>query len=195
MPGTPKDQKRALRAEIRERRRIMTAAARTAAAGALQTRLEGLCADLGARSLACYLSATTEPNTRPFLNAIFARGTRILLPVTRDDGLLDWVAADGHSEIEGRFGIPEAVGEVQPPIAINEMDLILIPALAVDRQGNRLGQGRGYYDKTLGSMDRCPPVYAVVFDSEVFDRIPIEGNDRRVDGAVCPHATLTFRTH
>ncbi len=51
-------------------------------------------------------------------------------------------------------------------IAVNDVDLMIIPAAAVDRTGMRMGWGRGYFDKTIGSMENCPPVYAVIFDSE-----------------------------
>ena len=64
------------------------------------------------------------------------------------------------------FGLPEPDGELLGPIAVNDVDLLVIPAAAVGRDGMRLGWGRGYFDKTLGSMEGCPPVYAVIFDSE-----------------------------
>ena len=64
--------------------------------------------------------------------------------------------------------------------AVNDVDLMLIPAAAVDRDGTRLGWGRGYFDKTLGSMERRPPTYAVVFDSEFVDVVPSEPHDQPV---------------
>ena len=70
--------------------------------------------------------------------------------------------------------------------------LILVPAAAVDRTGMRLGWGRGYFDKTLGSMDRRPPVFAIVYDSEVLDELPREAHDQGVDGVVTPSAIHRF---
>ncbi|WP_277951715.1 5-formyltetrahydrofolate cyclo-ligase, partial [Microbacterium lacticum] len=73
------------------------------------------------------------------------------LPITRVDGLLDWAVADPTGDIaEGLFGVPEPVGEVLSPSAVNDVDLLIIPAAAVDRTGMRLGWGRGYFDKTIG---------------------------------------------
>jgi 5-formyltetrahydrofolate cyclo-ligase len=69
-----------------------------------------------------------------------------------------------------------------------------VPAAAVDATGMRLGWGRGYYDKTLGSMERCPPVYAVIFDSELVDEVPRERHDQAVDGVVTPTRTVEFST-
>ncbi|GMA28440.1 5-formyltetrahydrofolate cyclo-ligase [Arenivirga flava] len=181
-------EKRALRAELRERRRTMTVTEREHATEQFGERLRELVAATGARSLSAYLSSTDEPNVRPFLNWAHEQGIRVLLPITRDDGLLDWAVGDGESEREGLFGLPEVVGEVLSPFAIDEVDLILVPAASVDASGMRLGWGRGYFDKTLGSMERRPPAYAVVFDSEFVDVVPSEPHDQPVDGVVTPSA-------
>ena len=74
--------------------------------------------------------------------------------------------------------------------AVNDVDLMIIPAAAVDRTGMRMGWGRGYFDKTIGSMEKCPPVYAVIYDSEVLDELPREVHDQPVDGIVTPSQTL-----
>ena len=155
------DAKRALRAELRERRQMRSQSARDAAARGIRTQLDALTERLGVRSMSCFLSTTTEPGTREFVDAAVARGIRVLLPITRADGLLDWsVAVPGAAVTEGLFGMPEPQGELLGPIAVGDVDLLVIPAAAVARDGMRLGWGRGYFDKTLGSMEGCPPVYA-----------------------------------
>lgn len=195
MAADPTPQKRALRAELRERRRNLPRGERAAATEGITRRLTELTASLEARSVSCYLSAVDEPDTRPFVNGARADGVRVLFPITRADGLLDWTTAtDEEEERVGLFGMPEPVGELLGPIAINDVDLILVPAAAVDATGMRLGWGRGYYDKTLGSMERCPPVYAVVFDSELVDEVPRERHDQAVDGVVTPTRTVRFPT-
>jgi len=195
MAGDETTRKRAIRADLRERRRMRTAVERVAATEGLTARLIELSDRLGARSVACYLSALDEPNTRPFVNHERASGVRVLFPVSRQDGLLDWTAAtDEEEEHIGLFGMPEPLGELLGPIAINDVDLIVVPAAAVDRQGMRLGWGRGYFDRTLGSMERCPPVYAVVFDGEFVDEVPRERHDQAVDGVVTPTRTVEFAT-
>jgi 5-formyltetrahydrofolate cyclo-ligase len=187
------DAKRALRAELRERRQMMSQAARDAAAEGIRAQLDELVARVGARSLSCFLSIPSEPGTRDFVAGAVARGIRVLLPITRKDGLLDWIVATPDGDItEGMFGLPEPVGEVLGPIAVNDVDLMVIPAAAIDRRGMRLGWGRGYFDKTIGSMERCPPVYAVVFDSEVLDEVPSDRHDQPVTGVVTPTQTLTL---
>jgi 5-formyltetrahydrofolate cyclo-ligase len=191
MNGDEGHQKRALRAELRERRRNMTASERERATTALTAKLSELTGRLGARSVAAYLPTADEPNVRGYLDWAEREGIRVLTPVSRDDGLLDWVVATGD-ETEGQFGWPEPVGELLGPIVINDVDLILVPAASVDRTGMRMGWGRGYYDRTLGSMEKCPPVYAVIFDSELVDSVPSEVHDKRVNGVVTPNAIVTF---
>ncbi|KRC49520.1 5-formyltetrahydrofolate cyclo-ligase [Leifsonia sp. Root227] len=189
---TAAHRKRALRAELRERRQNLTSTERAAATAGITRNLIDLATDLSARSVACYLSTPIEPDTRPFLNWMHAQGIRVLLPISREDGLLDWTTGDGETETEGLFGMPEAVGELLGPIAINDVDLIVIPAAAVDASGMRMGWGRGYFDKTLGSMEKCPPVYAVLFDAELVDDVPRERHDQPVDGAVTPTRIVQF---
>jgi 5-formyltetrahydrofolate cyclo-ligase len=185
------DAKRALRAELRERRQLLTPQARETASEGVRAQLDALVDSLGVTSMSCFLSITTEPDTHEFVAAAVERGIRVLLPVTRTDGLLDWAVAGGDIA-EGMYGLPEPVGELLGPIAVNDVDLLVIPAAAVDRRGMRLGWGRGYYDKTIGSMDRCPPVYAVVFDSELVDEVPSDVHDQPVTGVVTPTQTLVL---
>jgi len=186
-------EKRALRAELRERRQLLSDAQRDAAASGIGEQLDVLVAAHDARSISCFLSTPTEPGTHDFVRSAVERGIRVLLPVTRADGLLDWAVADESETIgEGLFGLPEPTGEVLGPIAVNDVDLMIIPAAAVDFSGTRLGWGRGYFDKTIGSMENCPPVYAVIFDSEIFDNLPREMHDQPVTGVVTPTRTLTL---
>jgi len=178
--------KRALRSALRERRRIRTAPERQDADAALTQNLIALTTSLGSRSLAAYLSTPNEPGTRDFVAWACEQGIRVLLPVSRIDGLLDWAPYDGGSEESDSLGMPVPTSELLGPIAINEVDLIIVPAASVDRRGMRMGWGQGYFDKTLGSMESSPPVYAVIFDHELVDTVPSERHDQRVNGVVTP---------
>jgi 5-formyltetrahydrofolate cyclo-ligase len=192
MPDDPTVVKRILRAELRERRQNMPAHERELASEGFTARLQELVGSTGARSLSCYLSMPSEPDTRPFVHWAEANGLRVLFPVTREDGLLDWTVGEEEDEVTGRHGVPEPVGELLGPMAINDVDLILVPAAAVDSEGMRLGWGRGYFDKTLGSMGKCPPVYAIVFDAEFVEEVPREVHDQPVNGVVTPTRIVAF---
>jgi len=186
-------EKRALRAELRERRQLLSDPQREAAASGITEQLDALVEAHGAKSISCFLSTPAEPGTRDFVMRAVRRGIRVLLPVTREDGLLDWAVATDSDEVrEGLWGLPEPTTEVLGPIAVNDVDLMIIPAAAVDGTGTRLGWGRGYFDKTIGSMERCPPVYAVIYDSEVLESLPQEVHDQPVTGIVTPTRTLTL---
>ncbi len=170
----------------------MPSAERATATADLTRQLIALTSTLGPRELTCYLSTPDEPDTRPFLEWTSARGLRVLLPISRDDGLLDWAPFDADDEGVDAVGMPVPTSELVSPIALNDVGLIIVPAAAVDRTGMRMGWGRGYFDKTLGSMDRRPPVFAVVFDGEVLDELPRETHDQGVDGVVTPSAIIRF---
>lgn len=193
MSTEAEQEKRALRADLRERRAQLSDAQRESAAHLIGERLDALIQSLGARSISCFLSTTQEPGTREFVSRAVRRGIRVLLPITRSDGLLDWaVATDDGDVAEGLYGLPEPTGEVLGPIAVNDVDLMIVPAAAVDRTGMRMGWGRGYFDKTIGSMEKCPPVYAVIYDSEILDSLPREVHDQPVSGVVTPTQTLNL---
>jgi 5-formyltetrahydrofolate cyclo-ligase len=187
------DQKRAIRAELRERRRNRTSTQTSQDTIALTVHLRALVDDIGARSLSIYLSLPTEPDVRPFIAWAQSEGLSVLLPVSRDDGLLDWVTAtDALEESMGSLGVPEPTGEVLGPLAINDVDLIVVPAASIDSHGTRLGWGRGFFDRMLGSMSRRPPVFAVVFTDELVDELPNEVHDSPVDGVVTPAGITRF---
>lgn len=157
---------------------------------AICARLIALTEALGAKTILGYLSMPTEPNIRDYLNWADRSGLTVYLPIARQDSTLDWVKWHQETElIKGRFGIPEPTGKIEIP---KNVDLAVLPALAVDFLGGRLGQGGGYYDRTMtNSFDSdSPTTAAVVFDDEVFAELPIEAHDFRVNFAVTPERTL-----
>lgn len=187
-----RDAKSILRAEIRLRRRNRSAAERESATAGLTENLVALVRQRAPALVGCYLSSADEPNTRPFLSWAVDNRLDVLVPVSRADGRLDWVYARGGVEQPGLFGISEMVGEVVAASVFRSVDLLLIPAAAVDRSGMRMGWGRGYFDRALASLEEQPPVFAVVFDDEVRESVPSESHDRPVDGVVTPNRTCQF---
>jgi len=88
----------------------------------------------------------------------------------------------------GNYEILEPIG---PAVNSADLDLILVPALAVDLLGNRLGKGKGFYDRWLeANVDS--KIYAVIFDSEVLDLVPHEAHDKKVNGIVTPTRVITI---
>ena len=154
----------------------------------LNIHLAELCLANGASRIACYLPFGTEPDTELFIDWALENDIEVLLPVSTSDGLLNWVSFDGTTQ-EGIFGFQEASGQIQEPTNI---DLAIIPALAVDSRGMRLGKGKGFYDRALLKFEPLPPVVAVVFEDEILEAIPFEAHDLPVDAAVTPSGIQHF---
>ncbi|QCR19875.1 5-formyltetrahydrofolate cyclo-ligase [Agrococcus sp. SGAir0287] len=184
-------EKRAIRERVRASRRARSDEERRADDAAIADAAIALLEELGARDVAAYLSLPDEPGTDAILAWARDHGVRVLLPIARQDGLLDW-AEQGEAIVEGAFGLPEPTGEVLPPTVLCDVDVILAPASAVDARGMRMGWGRGYFDKALGALGRRPPVYALVHDDEILDAVPAEAHDQPVDGILSPSGRRTF---
>lgn len=144
-----------------------------------------------AATVAAYVSIPGEPGTGPLLETLLARGRHVLLPVVRPDGELDWARHDGPLAAAG-FGLLEPTGPRLGPEAIATADVVLVPALAVDRRGMRLGRGRGYYDRALGRVPVGTPVCALLHDGELLEQVPSEPHDRPVTAAVTPAGLTVF---
>jgi 5-formyltetrahydrofolate cyclo-ligase len=190
--------KQAVRHRIRAERRLRSREQRAADAEALAIVVRELPEIATARCVAVYAAMPGEPDTEPMRRALRARGVRVLLPIVLTDGRLDWADDDGQLRDTERPGGPEPTGPRLGPEAVRAAQVVLVPALAVDTLGHRLGQGAGYYDRMLPLLDPWVPVLAVVHDSEVLDAavepIPAEGHDVPMDAVVTPHRCLRL-TH
>lgn len=176
--------KAALRARNLVRRRLRTSAERTAAAAAVTSALlRGL---TGVRTLAAFVPDETEPGHGRLPAAFTQLGARVLLPVVPDGGgELRW-AVDTGRLTPGRLGLLEPVGPRLGPTAVGTAEVVVVPAVAVARDGARLGRGGGYYDRALGLVRPDAVIVALVFDDEVEDSLPVEPHDRRVTAYVTP---------
>ncbi|MFF3645905.1 5-formyltetrahydrofolate cyclo-ligase [Streptomyces sp. NPDC002564] len=174
--------------------------ARTAAAVLAERALE-LPELAGARTVAAYVSVGGEPGTRALLDALHARGTRVLLPVLLPDNDLDWGRYGGAGSLtpvqhKGKMQLLEPSGDRLGPDAVLAADAVLLPGLAVDARGMRLGRGGGSYDRVLARLERAdadPALVVLLYDSEVVARVPAEAHDRPVHAVVTPSGVRRFR--
>ena len=184
MPREPVAAKEALRECFLDSRRRRSPVERSSAAAAVTTALLGGLA--GVRTLAAYVPEETEPGAGRLPAAYTQLGARVLLPVVPPEGRdLSW-AVDTGRLAPGRYGVKEPVGPRLGLTAIGAADVVVVPALAVDTSGNRLGRGGGYYDRALVHARPDAVLVAVVFDDEVVDELPAEPHDRRVSAVVTP---------
>ncbi len=183
--------KDALRTELIAARRARSAAARQAAREANGAHL--LAGLAGRKCVAAYLPLPSEPLDTALLDRLAAL-TTVLVPVTVGAAPLDWCRYPTPVR-PGALGIDEPTGDLLGAGAIDSADAVLVPALAVDRRGHRLGRGGGHYDRTLASRAERGPadalLIAVLYDGEVLDTVPFDRLDRSVSAVVTPATGIT----
>jgi 5-formyltetrahydrofolate cyclo-ligase len=176
--------KSALRQRLAARRLDRPSGERNAAAAAVTTALlRGLA---GARTIAAFAPEETEPGYGRLPAAFTQLGARVLLPVVvAGEPELRW-AVDTGRLAPGRFGLLEPVGPRLGATAVGTADVVVVPAVAVARDGIRLGRGGGYYDRALRHARPGAVLVGVVFDDELLDELPSEPHDQRVTAVVTP---------
>lgn len=139
-----------------------------------------------ARRVACYVSMATEPGTAPLIEGLLARHIEVIVPLSLADGTLDWAAYDpAATTTVTPFGVAEPDSPPLGSAAIESCALVIVPALAVDHTGMRLGRGAGFYDRALANTTR--PVCAALFAHELLESVPHEPHDVPVGMAVTPN--------
>lgn len=175
-------EKQRLRATIRQARAQRPIAARDAFA----RRLASWTPPAEAKRVSCFIGVGDEPDTGPLIAALSERGVDVLLPITLADFSLDWAVYTGDAGLaDARYGLREPTGSRLGVGALEHVNVVLVPALAIDTEGRRLGQGAGCYDRALQYVGQSTPVLAIIFDDErLTDALPEEAHDRRVDGVL-----------
>ncbi|GIF64854.1 5-formyltetrahydrofolate cyclo-ligase [Asanoa ishikariensis] len=181
-----------MRAAVLARRRSLSPAEVAAAAEAVTATLAELIRTSAPRLVCGYVPVGSEPGGGDLAAAVRAALTGaadLLLPVLRADNDLDWARYAGTLVPAGR-GLREPDGERLGRTAVADAELIVAPALAVDRRGMRLGRGGGSYDRALARVPAGVPVVALLHDGEFVDRVPEAAHDQRVTGVITPAGGL-----
>ncbi|MBP2052779.1 5-formyltetrahydrofolate cyclo-ligase [Streptomyces griseochromogenes] len=153
-----------------------------------------------ADAVAAYVSVGSEPGTLALLDALRARGVRVLLPALLPDNDLDWgeyAGPDSLARVQhgGKMALFEPSGARLGPDAVTDADVVLLPGLAVDTRGMRLGRGGGSYDRVLARLERAgahPALVVLLYDAEVVAQVPAEAHDRPVHAVVTPSGVRRF---
>jgi 5-formyltetrahydrofolate cyclo-ligase len=183
---TVPEQKRDLRAEFRRRLANMSAEDRASASEEIRRRLEGIDPWRSARCVMAFAARPDEPELAPALQAGIKEGKTIALPrFNPATGLYEAaLVADWKRDlVAGAFGIPEPRPD-GPVVALNQLDLVLVPGLAFDAKGARLGRGKGFYDRLLVDVigHRC----GVLFEWQLVEEVPLEPHDRLMNSILTP---------
>jgi 5-formyltetrahydrofolate cyclo-ligase len=146
-----------------------------------------------AATVAAYVSVGREPGTGVLLDALTASGKRVILPLLQRDNDLDWAAYTGaEGLVSAGRGLLEPVGRPLGVEAVATADVVIVPGLAVDRTGLRLGRGGGSYDRVLGRIPLGTFTCVVLNDDEILDAVPAAPHDRRVTAAVTEERLVRF---
>jgi 5-formyltetrahydrofolate cyclo-ligase len=181
--------KAALRQRLLAARRSVSDEARADEARSLADHVNAV---LDSRGTVCaYVPVGAEPGSIEMLDVLLQRANRVLLPVARTTAdnspvALEWGEYRPGQLVAARFGLLEPAGPWLPATALAEASVVLVPALAVDRTGVRLGRGRGFYDRTLVSRNPHARLVAVIRDEELLDELPHEPHDVSMTHALTP---------
>ena len=181
-----------LRDRLLAARRQLTAAGRAGAGRDIRDAVLSLPETQMAGTVAAYYSIGSEPETHGLLFALWKRGSYVLLPILLPDGDLDWASYEGPDSL--RPGPRYLTESAEPPRgvgAVSSADLVLVPALAVDHSGVRLGRGGGSYDRALARVGTPVPTVALLYDSEFVTHVPSGAHDQRVRLIARPAGGIT----
>jgi 5-formyltetrahydrofolate cyclo-ligase len=186
------DEKRLLRRRLLDARKARSDDDRAASTRALTRHVLDLARDVRG-PVCCYLPVGPEPGatgsgatTVP--DALLAAGHEVYAPIVpAEPGPLDWTRYDGPDGlVEGKLGVREPGGPRLGTAAVADAGLVLVPALAVDPRGARIGRGGGYYDRTLPAVPSATPLAVLLHDDELVDHVPAGDHDVRVGRVVLP---------
>lgn len=149
-----------------------------------------------ARVLLCYAAFDGEVETRPVLRAALAAGKRVAVPVMRPGrrlALQEIRCARRDLARRGRFGVPEPVLRRQGRVQPGELNLAVVPGVAFDRRGGRLGRGKGYFDRFLARVPARVPRVGLAFSFQMVRALPSEPHDRPVCAVVTERGVADCR--
>jgi 5-formyltetrahydrofolate cyclo-ligase len=166
-----------LRQQIRQQKRQFTPEQLAELSLPVLARLRPLLAE--AQTIMAYYSLSDEVCTHQLIDELVAEGKTVLLPKVLDDETMEWRYYTCYDDLkEGAFHIMEPVGGLFT--GKDQIDVVLVPGIAFDAIGHRLGRGKGYYDRFLQSVPAIKKI-GVCFDFQKVDEVPSEAHDIKVD--------------
>ena len=174
--------KKKMREVILRQRDAMSPSARTSASRVILEKICALPQYGNAKVVLTYMGFGTEIETQPFFERVIADGKIVALPrVDRATQTLILHSARGMSDLlTSKYGILEP-GTDAPIVAVTAVDFVLMPGVAFDRNGNRLGYGRGYYDKLVSTANPALARVAAGFSCQIVESVPVGPHDKKVD--------------
>jgi 5-formyltetrahydrofolate cyclo-ligase len=175
-----------LRREMQAKRRALTADAVRDLSARMVAQLLALPELVGVRIVAVYAAMQNEIDPAAAVQALRARGVTIVYPRVARDHLVFHVTSDPAAFAPSRLGVPEPTADLSQ-VALADVDLFLIPGLAFDRQGQRVGWGKGYYDHTLAAAPHATRV-GLAYGFQIVTQVPTRPGDEAMDLVVTDEA-------
>ena len=150
---------------------------------AIRRKVFRLTAFRRAKTICCYVALPYEVQTWRMIEEMLSKRKRVVVPVVqpRSKRLALSAVCDPDADLaKGAFGVWEPKRSARRPVALREVDLVLVPGLAFDRRGHRLGHGYGYFDRFLARLPKATPTVGLAFRFQLFDRLPAASHDRAV---------------
>lgn len=133
-----------------------------------------------ARRIACYVSIKNEVDTRIVIQNAIGDGKQVGVPITREDGDMDFQSIAELNDLRPvHYGLREPIPDFQKVLLPHTIDLILVPGIAFDRSGHRIGSGGGYYDRFLARTEAVR--IGLSYSFQIIDRVPAEPHDVKMD--------------
>ena len=176
--------KQSLRELLIQKRRMLSAEERTAQSALILSQLEKMTVFQEAKTVLLYYPKNNEVDVLPLFKR-YKRDKVLLLPVTHRRGMTANPYEGNDKMHRGKVGIPEPT---TPPYE-GEIDLIIVPAVAFDKQGNRLGRGGGYYDRFLKKQSHATFI-GVGYDFQLVDEVPVRKHDQKMHRIILPSQTI-----
>jgi 5-formyltetrahydrofolate cyclo-ligase len=184
--------KASLRRQLIAARKLISDSTRNEAGRLIREHVLEMVEVATAGTVAAYYSVGTEPGTHGLIFALWKRGSYVILPVLLPDGDLDWASYEGPDSLApGPRGLLQPVEPVRGAGTVARADIVLVPALAVDVLGHRLGRGGGSYDRALARVGAQVPIIALLYDSELLLSVPVAAHDQLVRAVARPGHGIT----
>ena len=194
-PGSIGRRKRAVRRQAGARRQAQPD--KDEASRIIWERLAALPEYAAARTVMGYVDFGSEVRTRPFLSTALEGGKQIVVPYCLADDLGLFLLSSIEELVPGTYGILEPKGDLREAsdrrVDAGQLDLVIVPGVAFDRTGARLGHGKGYYDRLLARVRPDTALVALAFECQVFAQIPTEPHDVAMDAVITEQAVYRRR--
>ncbi len=169
-----------IRKECLSRRHALSQSEITDKSRSIQERLCALPEFVDASQILSYVSKDNEVDTHPLIRDLLEQGRCVLVPISLDDGTLNWSSLRSLDDLEsGAFGVPEPRPEQHRLLEPANDALVIVPCVAFTPSGHRLGHGRGYFDRFLAQHSGT--TVGLAFETQKIDRLPVEKHDIALD--------------